>query len=76
MNNVNHPSHYNQGKYECIDVMLDVFSADAVKDFCICNVFKYIWRYRDKNGAEDMEKALFYLKKWVELNGGNVGDTD
>lgn len=28
--NVNHPSHYQSSKYECIDVMLDVFGKEKV----------------------------------------------
>jgi len=58
---VNHPKHYN-GKYECIEVMRDVFGEDAVKSFCILNAFKYIWRHSKKNGTEDLEKAKWYLE--------------
>lgn len=32
--NVNHPSHYNHGKLECIDIMEDVFGIDETKAFC------------------------------------------
>ena len=35
--NVNHPSHYATGKYECIDVMLEIFGVEAVKTFCLLN---------------------------------------
>lgn len=42
--NVNHPSHYATGKYECIDVMLEIFGAEAVKTFCLLNAFKYNYR--------------------------------
>ena len=28
---VNHPSHYNHGKLECIDIMEDVFGVDETK---------------------------------------------
>lgn len=63
--NVNHPSHYT-GKYECIDVMQDVFGDEATNDFCLCNAFKYIWRARKKNGLEDVKKAVWYLKKYIE----------
>lgn len=38
--NVNHPFHY-QGKYECIDEMVALFGVDAVRHFCMCNVYKY-----------------------------------
>ena len=40
--NVNHPAHYNTGKYESIDVMVETQGVNAVKNFCICNAFKYI----------------------------------
>jgi chromosome segregation ATPase len=63
--NVNHPSHYT-GKYECIDVMQDVFGDEATNDFCLCNAFKYIWRARKKNGLEDVKKAVWYLNKYIE----------
>lgn len=50
---VNHPSHYETGcGFECIDVMLETQGLDAVKDFCLCNAFKYLYRHRRKNGVE------------------------
>ena len=66
---INHPDRYASGKFECIDVMLDVFGADAVKHFCILNAFKYIWRAEKKNGVEDIKKAVWYLNKFIELGG-------
>lgn len=68
INNVNHPSHYNKGNIECIDAMISAYGKDTVSDFCICNAFKYIWRYKYKNGIEDLKKAQWYLNKIVELN--------
>lgn len=65
--NVNHPSHYETGKFECIDVMLETQGKEAVKDFCVCNAFKYLYRYGNKNGLEDIKKAIWYLNKFVEL---------
>lgn len=66
--NVNHPSHYETGKYQCIDVMEETQGTEAVKDFCICNAFKYIYRHRKKNGLEDVKKAVLYLNKYIELS--------
>lgn len=63
--NVNHPSHYT-GRYECIDVMQDVFGDEATDNFCLCNAFKYIWRANKKNGLEDVKKAVWYLNKYIE----------
>lgn len=65
--NVNHPSHYETNGIECIDAMKAVQGVSAVQDFCICNAFKYIWRHKHKNGAEDIKKAVWYLNKWLEL---------
>jgi hypothetical protein len=64
---VNHPSHYETNGVECIVAMEAAQGADAVRDFCICNAFKYIWRHKHKNGAEDIKKAVWYLNKWLEL---------
>ena len=64
---INHPDRYAGGKYECIDVMQDVFGVEAVKHFCMLNAFKYIWRSEKKNGVEDAKKAVWYLNKYIEL---------
>lgn len=64
---VNHPSHYTQGKVECIDAMEQVFGIEAVKHFCLLNWFKYNFRHELKNGQEDMDKASWYFEKYREL---------
>lgn len=67
-NNVDHPKHYNEGNIECIDAMVEAFGKQAVQDFCIINAFKYVWRCRHKNNfEEDVEKAVWYLNKSLEL---------
>lgn len=61
---VNHPKHYaDTCSLECIDAMLITFGTNAVIDFCMCNAFKYLWRYKNKNGQEDLKKAQWYLLK-------------
>ena len=66
--NVNHPSHYNHGRLECIDIMEDVFGIDETKAFCKLNAFKYLVRAKLKgNEPEDIDKALWYLEKHQEL---------
>lgn len=67
---INHPTRYAGGKYECIDVMSDVFGLDAVKSFCKLNAFKYLWREQNKNGVEDLKKCAWYLDKLIELTEG------
>lgn len=67
---VNHPSHYETGKFECIEVMEEAMGTEAVKNFCICNAFKYLYRYKRKNGLEDIKKAKWYLDRYIKLSEG------
>lgn len=64
---VNHPSHYETGKFECIEVMEEALGRDVVKGFCIGNAFKYLYRAKRKNGLEDMKKARWYLDKIISM---------
>lgn len=73
--NVNHPAHYEGNtSLECIDVMEIAFGAEATSYFCICNAFKYLWRYKHKNGLEDLEKAGWYLDKFQDIAGTCTAD--
>ena len=60
-NAVQHPSHYTQGGVECIDAIRASMTADGFCDYCKGNILKYIWRWRDKGGVEDLRKASVYL---------------
>lgn len=65
--NIN-PSHYKDScSIECIESMIIAFGAEAVYDFCICNAYKYVWRYKNKNGNEDLFKAKWYVDKAEEI---------
>ncbi|UNI72566.1 MAG: nucelotide kinase [Chaetfec virus UA24_144] len=65
---INHPSHYETGApFECIDVMEETQGSEAVKDFCVCNALKYIYRHRRKNGVEDIKKAKWYIDKYLDM---------
>lgn len=70
---VNHPAHY-QGKHECIDEMISLFGVENVKAFCRCNVYKYRFRAARKNGAEDIQKADWYMDKLMELEDVSNGN--
>ena len=56
---VNHPAHYNQGKFEVIDVI-----EDWNLGFNLGNCIKYIGRagYKD-DIIQDLKKALWYLER-------------
>lgn len=66
---VNHPKHYETGRFECIEVIRETQGCEALKNFCICNAFKYLYRHNRKNGIEDVKKAKWYVDKYIELVG-------
>jgi hypothetical protein len=65
--NVNHPSHYTQGAIECIDAIKEaVKGLLGIEAVCTANIIKYVWRWKLKNGIEDLKKAEFYLKYLIK----------
>ncbi|WP_118816209.1 DUF3310 domain-containing protein [Neisseria lactamica] len=50
------PGYYKNRAHECIEFA-------QYLNFNLGNAFKYIWRHREKNGREDLEKALRYLER-------------
>lgn len=64
---INHPDHYADDQFECIDVMMATQGLDATQDFCILNAFKYLYRHRKKGGIEDLKKADWYLQYAIGL---------
>ena len=64
---VNHPSHYTSGKVECIDAIESATGElTGIEAVCTANIIKYVWRWKLKNGVEDLEKASWYLNKLIE----------
>ena len=61
---VNHPSHYTTGTIECIDAIEASMTPEEFRGYLKGCAVKYIWRYRHKgNEAQDLDKALWYLKR-------------
>lgn len=57
---------YYRGNIECIAVIEQLEAS-----FCIGNVIKYVWRWKGKNGIEDLKKARWYLDRAIkEAEGG------
>lgn len=63
---VMHPSHYCQGGIECIKAIEASMTPEEFQGYCKGNVMKYIWRFREKNGLEDLKKAQVYLGWMIE----------
>ena len=61
--NVNNPSHYKQGKVECIDGIESALGDNFI-GYLQGNALKYIWRHKYKGKPiEDIDKAIWYLNK-------------
>lgn len=60
---VQRPHHYNQGKAQCKSCGHPIECIDITRhmDFAIGNAMKYLWRFREKNGLQDLAKARWYL---------------
>lgn len=68
---VNHPSHYNQGGIECIDaIAAAIANLKGVEAFDTANALKYLWRWKEKNGVEDLKKAKWYIDHLISVQGG------
>lgn len=52
------PKRYTGNKLECWD-----FWILAGLNPLVASAVKYVWRYKDKNGVEDLKKALVFLDK-------------
>lgn len=64
--NINHPKHYLKGGMEGIDVIkAAVSNLSGFEAVCVANIIKYVWRYKEKNGLEDLQKAAKYLE-WLQ----------
>ena len=62
---VNSPPHYNKSGIECIDA-IRAATDSGFEYYLQGNILKYIWRYRYKNGTEDLKKAQWYLNKLIQ----------
>ena len=66
---VNKPPHYNQAGVECIEA-ITAATGDGYEYYLQGNIIKYLWRYRYKNGIEDLKKAQFYLDRLIKTKEG------
>ena len=62
------PSHYKQGAVECIDALeAATIRLTGIEAVCTANAIKYLWRHREKSGAEDLKKCLWYVNKLISI---------
>ena len=65
MDMVNSPPHYNASGIETIEA-IKAMTDTGYEYYLQGNIMKYLWRYRYKNGVEDLEKAQWYLNELVK----------
>nr|DAF84370.1 MAG TPA: nucelotide kinase [Caudoviricetes sp.] len=58
---IDNQAHYKNQGIEPIELMRENFSKEEFAGFLQGNVLKYMLRYKDKNGLEDLKKAKTYL---------------
>lgn len=65
--NVNHPAHYTAGGIECVDAMKACVSGlNEMEAVCTSHALKYLWRWKHKNGAEDIRKCIWWLERLLK----------
>lgn len=65
---VNHPPHYTAGKVECIDALESAtVNLTGIEAVCTANAIKYLWRWKQKNGVEDLRKAQWYISRLIAV---------
>ena len=65
---VSHPSHYqSKSGLEVIDV-ISAFTEglEGIEAVDTGNAIKYICRWKDKNGIQDLEKAMWYIQHLID----------
>jgi hypothetical protein len=66
---VNQPPHYTRGGVECIDALASATKGlEGLDAVCTANAIKYLWRWKQKGGVEDLRKAQWYITKLIETS--------
>jgi len=65
--NVLKPKHYNSSGIECIEGIEAQLTPEGYKGFLQGNCAKYLWRWRDKGGIEDLRKCKWYLDRLISM---------
>jgi hypothetical protein len=62
-------AHYDKAGIQPVEYIMGSFPPDGVRGYFAGNIIKYLYRYRDKNGVEDLKKARVYLNWLIEWEG-------
>ena len=68
---VNKPKHY-QGKVECIDAIESAIQGlTGMQAMCTGNAIKYLYRWKQKGGIEDLRKSMWYIQRMINSEVGS-----
>ena len=67
------PAHYTQGSIECIEALkAATVNLKGIEAVCTANAIKYLWRWKEKNGATDIRKCIWYCERLLkEIENGD-----
>lgn len=68
---LNGSKHYTNKPIQPWDVIEGWYGKDAFAFFLAGNVLKYVCRWREKNGVDDLRKARHCLDRLIELESEN-----
>jgi hypothetical protein len=60
------PSYYKNAKVECIDALeAATINLTGIEAVCTANAIKYLWRWKEKGGVDDLKKCMWYIEKLI-----------
>ena len=60
------PAHYRQGTHDLFEGWYHEFPFDEFRAIMKSHIYKYLHRYQDKNGTEDLDKASYCIDRLKE----------
>lgn len=59
-------SYYRGENISFGNLVDEKFTVEQIKTIDEFQIFKYMWRWKEKNGVEDLEKAKYYLEDLID----------
>ena len=61
--------HYNTTELDPLQAYREgLLTEEEFKGFCKGNIIKYVYRYEQKNGIDDLKKARDYINELISLS--------
>lgn len=61
------PQHYQRDGMECIDAIeAAVQNLSGAEAYATGSAIKYLWRWKEKGGKDDLNKAKWFIQKMVD----------